>query len=105
MTIPQRSNWTHDRPLAPRVEEQLHTVLQEALHQHEARLDEQVEADDIAALVQRRSERARAEILEALSRMEDGSYGWCQRCDRPIPTDRLEIVPHTRHCSVCARES
>ena len=99
MTIPS-SQWT---ALLPEHIDQLRASLREALRQHEARLDTDVDPNDIAALVQRRSERARAEILGALGRMEDGTFGSCVRCGEDIPLDRLTAVPHTPHCTGCAR--
>ncbi len=39
-----------------------------------------------------------AEIEEALARIEDGSYGQCERCHKPIGEARLEAMPHARYC-------
>jgi DnaK suppressor protein len=36
------------------------------------------------------------EIEEALSRLENGTYGVCQATGKPIPEERLEAVPWTR---------
>lgn len=102
MTTPQPSQWTTPSSLPPDELEQRRVELVEALHQHEARLDADVDHDDIAALVQRRSERARSEILAALSRMEEGTYGFCVTCGQQIPANRLIAVPHTPHCTSCA---
>lgn len=44
----------------------------------------------------------RAEILDALGRIERGTYGACEHCGRPIPEERLEAVPYARHCVTCA---
>ena len=41
------------------------------------------------------------EISAALSRLTAGSYGRCERCSDPIPTARLEILPHARFCVPC----
>ncbi|WP_019120677.1 TraR/DksA C4-type zinc finger protein [Brevibacillus massiliensis] len=38
------------------------------------------------------------QIDQALSRMEDGSYGYCSVCGQPIPAERLEAIPHTLTC-------
>lgn len=38
---------------------------------------------------------------EALRRVNDGSYGDCGRCDRAIPRERLEVLPHARYCVPC----
>ena len=39
-----------------------------------------------------------ADVTAALERVDDGSYGSCLRCGRPIATARLEAVPATRYC-------
>ncbi len=40
-------------------------------------------------------------VDEALSRIEDKSYGNCVHCENPIQPKRLEAVPWTRHCIEC----
>jgi DnaK suppressor protein len=42
-----------------------------------------------------------ADVEEALKRMDDGSYGHCRLCRRPIDRERLMIVPQARHCAHC----
>lgn len=41
------------------------------------------------------------EIAHALQRLDDGSYGRCERCAEPIPTERLEVLPMSRLCTQC----
>ena len=41
------------------------------------------------------------EIQDALTRLETGTFGVCQSCDRAIPLDRLRAMPATRHCLDC----
>lgn len=38
------------------------------------------------------------EIEEALGRVEDGTYGQCVTCHKPIGKDRLEAMPQARYC-------
>jgi RNA polymerase-binding transcription factor DksA len=38
------------------------------------------------------------ELEAAFQRLEDGSYGRCQACGRPIGDERLEAMPATRFC-------
>lgn len=40
-------------------------------------------------------------IEEALSRIEDGSYGKCQDCGTAIALPRLKRLPNTRLCIEC----
>ena len=47
--------------------------------------------------------RARlAEVDAALSRVDSGTYGTCERCGRPIAPERLDALPATRWCIGCA---
>lgn len=38
----------------------------------------------------------------ALQRIEQGLYGVCEECDRPIQTARLQALPFATHCVECA---
>jgi DnaK suppressor protein len=42
-------------------------------------------------------------IDEALQRINDGTYGTCQRCAQPIAEARLEAIPYARLCIDCKR--
>lgn len=39
-----------------------------------------------------------AQIQDALERMDDGTYGTCERCGRPIDVARLEALPYATLC-------
>lgn len=39
-----------------------------------------------------------AEIDAALQRIEDGTYGICEGCGKPIGAERLSAIPWTRLC-------
>jgi DnaK suppressor protein len=41
-------------------------------------------------------------IDRALARLDDGTYGTCESCGRPIPEKRLEAMPDSVHCVRCA---
>jgi RNA polymerase-binding transcription factor len=47
------------------------------------------------------AEAALWEIDAALERLEDGSYGICERCAEPIRWERLEVLPMSRLCTPC----
>jgi len=40
-------------------------------------------------------------IDDALDRIQDGDYGNCVHCGKPIQERRLEAVPWARHCLRC----
>ena len=42
------------------------------------------------------------EIDAAFRRIEEGTYGNCERCGQPISPERLEAIPATRLCVNCA---
>ena len=56
-----------------------------------------VEADREEAMVDA-AEARRAEALEALARMDNGTYGVCVDCGKQIPQARLEFRPEAARC-------
>ena len=44
------------------------------------------------------------DIDEALARLEEGDFGICEACSKPIPKTRLRAMPHARLCIACKRE-
>src|SRR6476646_2848411 len=41
------------------------------------------------------------QIDQALSRIEDGTYGLCLNCGSPMNEKRLTAIPWSRHCLEC----
>jgi DnaK suppressor protein len=64
-----------------------------------------VAAEDTRAIIDEVSlHHATAElrqIVAALRRVEDGSYGLCQDCGEPIDERRLFAIPATPYCTAC----
>ncbi|MGC5039824.1 TraR/DksA family transcriptional regulator [Streptomyces sp. DT190] len=97
----------------PRAEPDPHEARQRLEHARTSRLaqlqalDESRPAPDDHLLSEQKSamQRALKEIDEALGRVEQGTYGTCLGCRKPIPAERLEILPYTRHCVACQRRS
>ncbi|MEU0675547.1 TraR/DksA C4-type zinc finger protein [Streptomyces sp. NPDC006172] len=50
-------------------------------------------------------QRVLTEIEAAFDRLQDGSYGTCRTCTKPIPVERLEILPYTPLCVPCQRDA
>jgi RNA polymerase-binding protein DksA len=43
-----------------------------------------------------------AKIQAALTRMDEGEYGYCVSCGNEIAEERLDVVPYTPFCRDCA---
>lgn len=59
------------------------------------------ERQHVAALITAARERL-GQVDAALSRLDDGSYGSCERCGQPIGADRLAARPAAASCLRCA---
>jgi RNA polymerase-binding protein DksA len=53
--------------------------------------------------LKRHLERLLAQIEAAVSRIEQGVYGLCERCGQAINPERLEALPYATTCLNCAR--
>jgi DnaK suppressor protein len=49
--------------------------------------------------------RAIGQVVEALHRLEDGTYGTCTSCGESIEELRLEVLPATGLCFDCAEST
>ncbi|MCA1816279.1 MAG: TraR/DksA family transcriptional regulator [Acidobacteria bacterium] len=56
---------------------------------------------ELALRLGERESEAVAEIDEALRRIDEGTYGDCERCGKPIPVERLEALPTARYDAAC----
>ncbi len=46
------------------------------------------------------------ELVEsALKRLDEGTYGLCTRCSKPISTERLQVLPEASLCMECQKRS
>ena len=45
-----------------------------------------------------------SEVLQALKRINDGTYGMCGNCGKPIPEKRLEAIPWAIRDIKCEEE-
>ena len=59
------------------------------------------ERSQLDALVSQ-AQSSLAEIDAAITRLDDGTYGVCERCGEPIGAGRLEARPLARRCISCA---
>jgi DnaK suppressor protein len=42
-----------------------------------------------------------ARVNEALGRIDDGEYGMCSACKKPIAVARLKAIPYVETCVKC----
>jgi DnaK suppressor protein len=47
--------------------------------------------------------RELVQIDEALQRFDEGTYGECVECEKPVPLARLQALPYARYCINCQR--
>jgi len=59
-----------------------------------------LDADINYSLLQGHLERLR-NINEALRRLDEGTYGYCEECGREIGIKRLKVLPFARYCVEC----
>ena len=50
-----------------------------------------------------KNDRHLLDVDAAIRRLDDGSYGACIRCGRPIAAERLDALPWAAHCIDCQR--
>lgn len=58
---------------------------------------ERAQVDALARSAEQRLE----EVDAALRRLDEGTYGTCRVCGRPIPAARLEARPSATTCTTC----
>lgn len=92
----------------------------EAMEEHTPEVEEQVGMDvgggydeDLADVASSTFEREKGlalessvqamltQVEEALGRIEEGTYGICQRCGDPIDAARLRVLPYATLCIRC----
>ncbi|HZQ63687.1 MAG TPA: TraR/DksA C4-type zinc finger protein [Gaiellaceae bacterium] len=59
---------------------------------------------EMASTLEENSTQVLGAIDAALARIEDGTFGVCQRCGQPIAEARLEALPWATLCIDCKRK-
>jgi DnaK suppressor protein len=49
-------------------------------------------------------EAIRKKVVDALRRIEAGTFGQCEECGGPIAAERLDAVPYAASCIECERK-
>jgi DnaK suppressor protein len=58
------------------------------------------ERDAASSLIRTLLDR-RTQAEHAMQRLEDGTYGNCEGCSKPIPVERLAVFPSATSCVAC----
>ena len=58
---------------------------------------------EIDYTLEENSEHVLAAIDAALGRIDEGTFGTCRSCGRPIAPERLQAIPWTTQCIDCRR--
>ncbi|MFB7337879.1 hypothetical protein FNH09_06595 [Streptomyces adustus] len=82
--------------------EQLQQLSAAAAHRPQALPDRRTASQtEVRAKLAASARMVLADVEAALVRMEQGRYGSCHLCRRPIARERLIIVPQARYCGRC----
>lgn len=74
------------------------------LSQHPADYGTDVENRNEQILFLGEAEQEREQVREAFARLDEGTYGICVNCGRPIGDERLEARPHAERCVECEKK-
>jgi DnaK suppressor protein len=70
---------------------------------HNADADVETFETDVELI--RNEQDIHGKIHAALARIEDGTYGKCEECGRPINSARLDAIPYATLCKECAERA
>ena len=65
----------------------------------------ELENEDVLTELDREGMEELNQIDRALERMDNGTYGVCRLCGATISEERLEALPYTDVCKVCAADA
>jgi len=71
---------------------------------HMADLGTDAFEQEVALSLLENQEQQLEEVAAALRRLDEGTFGHCESCQRPIGPERLRAIPYTRFCIDCARQ-
>ncbi|MEU0368799.1 TraR/DksA C4-type zinc finger protein [Streptomyces sp. NPDC006283] len=83
-------------------QEQLQQITDAATNRTQALLDRRAASQiEVRVKLAASARMVLADVEAALTRMDQGRYGGCHLCRRPIARERLMIVPQARYCTRC----
>ena len=60
-----------------------------------------IQSQQMALELKRRQQNQLLRLQNALKRLDEGNYGLCGRCGKPISADRLDFQPDAVFCIRC----
>ncbi|RME17008.1 MAG: TraR/DksA family transcriptional regulator [Alphaproteobacteria bacterium] len=82
--------------------------IEETLEGHQTRDWEELaterEGDEVLESMGEAARSELAKITAALTRVEEGEFGYCVRCGAEIAPERLDLIPFTPFCRTCAED-
>lgn len=108
-TQPSRREWGHIRVKLLHMRDDLSRTVQKKQAMEVVEQNVGDEADQATSSLEKEmlfelsdNERTMLDQIEgALRKMEKGSYGLCESCQKPIAKPRLKAVPFARYCIGC----
>jgi len=82
---------------------ELHSPDKHHLADLEEMASDTTDTDSLCVLVDLGSSTI-SEIDKALEKIDHGSYGLCELCEKPIHPERLDVLPFASHCIECQRQ-
>ncbi len=61
-------------------------------------------SEELLIKLEERERKMLEEIERALEKINNGTYGICERCGEPIEEKRLEAKPYARYCISCRKK-
>ena len=71
------------------------------LDQHPAEAASELTEQETEAAVRSVVDQQRTEVVEALARLDDGTYGRCLDCNTELSDERLDARPEAARCVEC----
>ena len=73
--------------------------------QHLGDVGSDVFSQEIGATLLENEAFIRNEVAAAIDRVDQGTFGRCERCGKAIPAVRLDALPYARFCTPCAEKA
>ena len=87
------------------LDDRIHEI-EDELESHNSRDWEELaverEEDEVLEGMGLNAQSEMAMIRAALTRIEEGEYGFCTKCGNEISAERLDVLPYTPFCKKCA---